>query len=125
MSEVAIEKNKLRIAELRKGSVLFLTTTRGEEYTTNCDVIIIDSKADFYMKNGNVETFPLNNILVNPVDMFGIKYQEVTNDNFGEQQLPSMAFDDPVRIWYGWKIGTIIKITRPNKRIYYRRVSNK
>jgi DNA-directed RNA polymerase subunit H (RpoH/RPB5) len=34
--------------------------------------------------------------------------------------LPKIFLRDPIVRWYGWKIGDVIKITRPNGELYYR-----
>jgi DNA-directed RNA polymerase subunit H (RpoH/RPB5) len=36
--------------------------------------------------------------------------------------LPKILLRDPIVRWYGWEIGDVIKITRPNGELYYRMV---
>jgi DNA-directed RNA polymerase subunit H (RpoH/RPB5) len=36
--------------------------------------------------------------------------------------LPNISLRDPIVRWYGWQVGDIIKITRPNGELYYRMV---
>ena len=36
--------------------------------------------------------------------------------------LPKILLRDPIVRWYGWKVGDVIKVTRPNKELYYRMV---
>lgn len=36
--------------------------------------------------------------------------------------LPKILLRDPIVRWYGWKVGDVIKITRPNGEMYYRTV---
>jgi DNA-directed RNA polymerase subunit H (RpoH/RPB5) len=36
--------------------------------------------------------------------------------------LPKILLRDPIVRWYGWEIGDVIKVTRPNGELYYRMV---
>jgi DNA-directed RNA polymerase subunit H (RpoH/RPB5) len=36
------------------------------------------------------------------------------------QSLPKILLRDPIVRWYGWKVGDVVKITRPNGELYYR-----
>lgn len=38
------------------------------------------------------------------------------------QSLPKILLRDPIVRWYGWKVGDVVKITRPNGELYYRMV---
>jgi DNA-directed RNA polymerase subunit H (RpoH/RPB5) len=39
--------------------------------------------------------------------------------------LPKMLLRDPIVRWYGWQVGDVVKITRPNGELYYRMVVEK
>lgn len=36
--------------------------------------------------------------------------------------LPKILLRDPIVRWYGWEIGDVIRVTRPNGELYYRMV---
>lgn len=39
--------------------------------------------------------------------------------------LPKIPSRDPIVRWYGWEVGDVIKLTRPNGELYYRMVVEK
>lgn len=132
VSEI-LEKNKEEMKRERGKDIVFLDSINdapfvGEKSETDADIIVIvDNQRQYsqYRRVGEVEIVSLINILVNPLQKDKFTRYEVVSENdidVEEMELPSMLYNDPVRIWKGWLEGTTVKITRKDGGIYYRKV---
>jgi len=131
-----LEIRKKEIKESRGREIVFLDKISdasyiGEDNETEDDIIVINHEKKQgvkYHNIGEIEIIPLLNIMINPLKANKeityeiIKGEELKKLLDKELELPYILFSDPMRIWKGWREGDIIKITRPDKSIYYRRV---
>jgi DNA-directed RNA polymerase subunit H (RpoH/RPB5) len=138
-SKRILELLKIRKDELMRSrgrGIVFLdkiseASYLGEDREIEEDIVVINHEKKQgvrYYSIGEIEIIPLLNIIINPLEANkDIVYKLITGKELEELLdrgliLPSILFSDPMRIWKGWKAGDIIKIIRPDKSIYYRRV---
>lgn len=130
-----LEKRKLEFCQTRGENYIFYNSiSKIKDFSNiNFKVIIITVQiGGKYRKLGNIEFVPLYNLMINPLKkQMGIEYRVCdinskdhmqNNDNMMYDP-PIMAFDDPVRIWYGWNPGCLVEIVRTDKNKYYRKIS--
>jgi DNA-directed RNA polymerase subunit H (RpoH/RPB5) len=131
-----LEIRKNELMRSRGRGIVFLdkiseASYLGEDREIDEDIIVINyekKQGARYYSIGEIEIIPLLNILINPLEINKSITYELTRGKElrelldKELVLPSILFSDPMRIWKGWKVGDIVKITRPDKSIYYREV---
>jgi DNA-directed RNA polymerase subunit H (RpoH/RPB5) len=103
----------LHINQYRRDNLLreLLDALRPQEY---CKVFFVDELIANPIGNKMVPKHELcTERMVNKL----LRKYSITID-----ALPKILLRDPIVRWYGWKVGDVVKVTRPNGELYYRMV---
>jgi DNA-directed RNA polymerase subunit H len=81
------------------------------------------------------KVFFVDELIANPIGNKMVpKHELCTNKMVDEllhkysitiDSLPKILVRDPIVRWYGWEVGDVVKVTRPNGELYYRMVVNR
>lgn len=118
------ESAKEEFSTSRGVNVTFVDPAKKYKKSKNGNLEIVLTNYDTYMNVAGAEYIPYRNLMINPLNKSrrSISYEKVDDEEEGLGEIATMLYDDPVRIWKGFSRGDIIKITRSDGKIYYRKV---
>lgn len=81
------------------------------------------------------KVFFIDELIANPIGNKMVPKHELCTHKMVERllqkysitidSLPKILLRDPIVRWYGWEVGDVIKIVRPNGELYYRMVAER
>ena len=87
---------------------------------------------DIIQPQNYCKVFFVDELISNPIGNKMVPKHEICTERMVERllqkhsivvdALPNIFLRDPIVRWYGWEVGDVIKITRPNGELYYRAV---